>query len=117
MKITVFGANGPTGRLLTRLALDEHHDIVAFTRHPDGFPIEHPRLGSQGPPGDRLAAAGPSRTISGRHPELLAAAGGGGKGPDRGSPGVAQDADPAVVFIRRIGILRYDRTQQVFEAH
>jgi putative NADH-flavin reductase len=44
MKIAVFGANGPTGRLLTQLALDEHHHIVAFTRHPDVFPIEHPRL-------------------------------------------------------------------------
>lgn len=44
MKIAVFGANGPTGRLLTRLALDEDHDVVAFTRHPDNFPIEHPSL-------------------------------------------------------------------------
>jgi nucleoside-diphosphate-sugar epimerase len=40
----VFGANGPTGRLLTQLALDEDHDVVAFTRHPDRFPIEHRRL-------------------------------------------------------------------------
>jgi len=44
MKLAVFGANGPTGRLLTQLALDEHHDVVAFTRHPDAFPIEHRRL-------------------------------------------------------------------------
>jgi putative NADH-flavin reductase len=44
MKITVFGANGPTGRLLTRLALEEDHDVVAFTRHPDAFPIDDPRL-------------------------------------------------------------------------
>jgi uncharacterized protein YbjT (DUF2867 family) len=44
MKLAVFGANGPTGRLLTQLALDEHHDVVAFTRHPDAFPIEHLRL-------------------------------------------------------------------------
>jgi putative NADH-flavin reductase len=44
MKIAVFGANGPTGRLLTRLALGEDHDVVAFTRHPDAFPIDHPRL-------------------------------------------------------------------------
>jgi uncharacterized protein YbjT (DUF2867 family) len=44
MKLAVFGANGPTGRLLTQLALDEGHDVVAFTRHPDAFPIEHPRL-------------------------------------------------------------------------
>jgi putative NADH-flavin reductase len=44
MKLAVFGANGPTGRLLTQLALDEGHDVVAFTRHADAFPIEHPRL-------------------------------------------------------------------------
>jgi uncharacterized protein YbjT (DUF2867 family) len=44
MKLAVFGANGPTGRLLSRLALDESHDVVAFTRHPDDFPFEHPHL-------------------------------------------------------------------------
>jgi putative NADH-flavin reductase len=44
MKLAVFGANGPTGRLLTQLALDEDHAVVAFTRHPDAFPIEHRRL-------------------------------------------------------------------------
>jgi nucleoside-diphosphate-sugar epimerase len=44
MKIAVFGANGPTGRLLTQRALDGDHDLVAFTRHPDAFPIEHRRL-------------------------------------------------------------------------
>ena len=44
MKLAVFGANGPTGRLLTQLALDEDHDVVAFTRHPATFPIEHRRL-------------------------------------------------------------------------
>src|SRR5882672_8709823 len=44
MKLAVFGSNGSTGRLLTRLALDEGHDVVAFTRRPDAFPIEHRRL-------------------------------------------------------------------------
>jgi putative NADH-flavin reductase len=44
MKLAVFGANGPTGRLVTRLALDEGHEVVAFTRHPDTFPFEHPHL-------------------------------------------------------------------------
>ena len=44
MKLAVFGANGPTGRLLTQLALDDGHDVVAFTRHPDAFPLEHRRL-------------------------------------------------------------------------
>lgn len=44
MKLAVFGANGPTGRLLTQLALAENHDVVAFTRRPDTFPIEHAHL-------------------------------------------------------------------------
>lgn len=44
MKLAVFGANGPTGRLLTEMALDEGHAVVAFTRHPDAFPIGHRRL-------------------------------------------------------------------------
>jgi uncharacterized protein YbjT (DUF2867 family) len=44
MKLAVFGANGPTGRLLTQLALDDGHDVVAFTRHPDAFPLVHRRL-------------------------------------------------------------------------
>src|SRR5438132_8755063 len=44
MKLAVFGSNGSTGRLLTHLALDEGHDVVAFTRRPDAFPIEHRRL-------------------------------------------------------------------------
>ena len=44
MKIAVFGANGPTGRLLTQLALDEEYGVVAFTRHPAAFPTEHRRL-------------------------------------------------------------------------
>src|ERR1700674_5286415 len=44
MKLIVFGANGPTGRILTRLALAEGYEVVAFTRRPDSFPIEHPGL-------------------------------------------------------------------------
>src|SRR5437763_17207365 len=44
MKLAVFGSNGSTGRLLTQLALDEGHDVVAFTRRPDVFPIEHRHL-------------------------------------------------------------------------
>jgi putative NADH-flavin reductase len=49
MNLTIFGANGPTGRLLTGLALDAGHRVVAATRHPDAFPIRHARL--------RIAAA------------------------------------------------------------
>jgi putative NADH-flavin reductase len=44
MKLAIFGANGATGRLLTDLALEAGHDVVAATRHPDTFPTRHPRL-------------------------------------------------------------------------
>ena len=38
MKIAVFGANGPTGQLLTQQALAAGHHVTAFTRHPETFP-------------------------------------------------------------------------------
>jgi nucleoside-diphosphate-sugar epimerase len=44
MHIVIFGANGQTGRLLTRRALDAGHSAVAVTRRPDHFPLNHPRL-------------------------------------------------------------------------
>jgi uncharacterized protein YbjT (DUF2867 family) len=44
MKITVFGANGLTGRQLAQQALDLGHDVVAVTRHPAAYPLTHPRL-------------------------------------------------------------------------
>ena len=44
MRIVIFGANGPTGRLLTRQAIDADHDVVAVTRQPENFPLAHQRL-------------------------------------------------------------------------
>ncbi len=44
MRIVVFGANGPTGRLLTEQALAAGHSVSAITRRPADFPIEHERL-------------------------------------------------------------------------
>jgi putative NADH-flavin reductase len=44
MKLCVFGANGQTGRLLVRQALDEGHVVTAVTRHPGSFPLRHPAL-------------------------------------------------------------------------
>ena len=44
MDIVVFGANGQTGRLLTRRALDKRHTVAAVTRHPDRFPFSDPLL-------------------------------------------------------------------------
>ncbi len=44
MNIVVFGANGGTGRILVRQALDGGHTVTAVTRHPDAFPITHENL-------------------------------------------------------------------------
>ena len=63
MKLAVFGANGPTGRLLTQLALDEGNDVVAFTRRPEAFPIRHSRLDVIG--GDVHDAAAVAAAIGG----------------------------------------------------
>jgi putative NADH-flavin reductase len=38
MRITVFGANGPTGRLVVAMGVAGGHDVVAVTRHPEGYP-------------------------------------------------------------------------------
>lgn len=44
MQLTIFGANGPTGRLVTSLAIERGHDVVAVTRHAADFPISGRRL-------------------------------------------------------------------------
>ena len=42
MRVAIFGANGPTGRLLTVQALAAGHQVAAVTRHPGDIP---PRVG------------------------------------------------------------------------
>ncbi|MGH3723244.1 MAG: NAD(P)-dependent oxidoreductase [Mycobacterium sp.] len=44
MRLVIFGANGPTGRLATARALDQGHDVVAVTRRPEEFPLGGPGL-------------------------------------------------------------------------
>jgi putative NADH-flavin reductase len=44
MSLAVFGANGPTGRLLTKQAVAEGHAVTAVTRHPEAFPLRDARL-------------------------------------------------------------------------
>ncbi|UFS96683.1 NAD(P)-dependent oxidoreductase [Nocardia huaxiensis] len=44
MNIVVFGANGPTGRLLAEQALAAGHRVAAVTRKPEAFPLQHDRL-------------------------------------------------------------------------
>lgn len=44
MNIVVFGANGRTGRLMTKQALAEGYAVRAVTRHPQIFPFHHEHL-------------------------------------------------------------------------
>lgn len=44
MRITLFGANGPTGRLLTAQSLAAGHEVTVLTRHPADFPLRGERL-------------------------------------------------------------------------
>jgi putative NADH-flavin reductase len=41
MNIVVFGANGRTGKLLTKQAVAEGHAVTAVTRHPETFPLRN----------------------------------------------------------------------------
>ena len=44
MRVAIFGANGPTGRLLTGQVLADGHTVAAVTRHPDTFPLHRAGL-------------------------------------------------------------------------
>lgn len=44
MKITIFGATGRMGRLLTRQALDAGHLVTAYARNPAKLDLTHPDL-------------------------------------------------------------------------
>lgn len=69
MRIAVFGANGPTGRLITDQALAAGHTVTAVTRRPDDFPLRHERLSVLGtdvhdPAGVDAAVAGQDAVLS-----------------------------------------------------
>ncbi|MEU9735151.1 NAD(P)H-binding protein [Streptomyces sp. NPDC048002] len=44
MRITIFGANGPTGRQVTEQALADGHTVTAVTRRPEEYPLSGSRL-------------------------------------------------------------------------
>ncbi|MDX2564424.1 NAD(P)H-binding protein [Streptomyces sp. TX20-6-3] len=63
MHITIFGANGQTGRLLTGQALSAGHRVSAVTRQPATFPLRHERLEVVG--ADVLDAAAVDAVVAG----------------------------------------------------
>lgn len=64
MNIAVFGANGPTGQLVTKQALAEGHRVTAVTRHPEAFPLRHDHL--QVLRGDVFDLAAVERAVAGQ---------------------------------------------------
>ncbi len=48
MNIVIFGANGATGKIVTKQALDSGHRVTAVTRHPVAFPLRDARLNVMG---------------------------------------------------------------------
>ena len=88
VKLVVFGANGPTGRLVTRRALAEGHAVTAVTRRPDAFPIEDPHLRVAG--ADALDAAAVDGVVAG-HDRVIS------------TLGVPYTREPVTVFSRGAG--------------
>lgn len=70
MHITVFGANGPTGRLLVQQALTAGHDVSAVTRRPADFPLRDDAL--RVVEGDVFDAAAVSAAVEGADAVLSA---------------------------------------------
>ncbi|WP_406387347.1 NAD(P)-dependent oxidoreductase [Streptomyces sp. NBC_00887] len=70
MKLTIFGANGPTGRQATEQAVAEGHAVTAVTRHPEQFPLSHPRLQVLG--ADVFDAGAVERAVAGQEAVISA---------------------------------------------
>jgi putative NADH-flavin reductase len=66
VKLAVFGANGPTGRLLTQRALDEGHTVTAVTRRPECIAFEIAAATGDRRRRSRLSHGGPSGAGQGR---------------------------------------------------
>src|SRR6266699_3148241 len=64
MNIVVFGANGPTGRHLTKQAVASGHTVTAVTRHPETFPLRHEHLQVMG--GDVFDLASVEQAVAGQ---------------------------------------------------
>ena len=70
VNLVVFGASGPTGRLVVHQALAAGHHVTAVTRKPDHYPLSSPHLDVVAadvtdPEGvERVLATGPGAVIS-----------------------------------------------------
>jgi putative NADH-flavin reductase len=68
MKLVIFGASSPTGKLLVEKALDAGHEVTAFVREVGKLGINHERL--QVMTGDALDAASVDEAVRGQEAVL-----------------------------------------------
>jgi putative NADH-flavin reductase len=70
MNIVIFGATGPSGRLIVEQALDQGHNVTAFARNPDAVNIHKDKLTVI--KGDILDPSAVENAISGKDAVLSA---------------------------------------------
>jgi putative NADH-flavin reductase len=70
MNIIVFGATGPSGRLIVEQALEQGHDVTAVARNPDAVKIQNEKLTVV--KGDILDPSAVENAISGKDAVLSA---------------------------------------------
>ena len=78
MRLTIFGATGPTGRRLVERAVAEGHEVTAFVRDPSRMRASHERLSVV--VGDVRDAARVEEAVAGRE-AVVSALGGGPSNP------------------------------------
>ncbi len=101
MKITIFGASGPSGRELVKRALEAGHGVTAFVRDPARLPIEHPQLHVSR--GDVLDQEAVDAAVVGRDAVISAL------GITKGSPKTihADGTERILGAMKRAGVRRY----------
>ncbi|HEX2283316.1 MAG TPA: SDR family oxidoreductase [Mycobacterium sp.] len=77
MKVVVFGATGTVGKLVVDQALEQGHQVTAFTRNPVRMALQHDRL--RVAQGDVTDLAAVQRAIAG-HDAVVVTLGAGRKG-------------------------------------
>jgi uncharacterized protein YbjT (DUF2867 family) len=70
MNIVIFGATGPSGRLIVEQALEQGHDVTAFVRNPAALSIHNKKLSVV--KGDILDPASVEGAVAGREAVLSA---------------------------------------------
>jgi putative NADH-flavin reductase len=98
MKVIVFGATGTVGRLVVEQALQEGHEVTAFTRNPARMPQQHERL--QIAQGDVTDLDAVQRAVAG-HDAVVVTLGAGRKGDLR-----ADGTRTVIEAMRRTGVRR-----------